>query len=79
MSNTRTVVDVIRADHRARKFLHYIIGFVPWTSSGPGKHNRVSPVFMLDLPQLSRREIDRLEPGYFLEFFIAISPQERLL
>ncbi|AAN83509.1 hypothetical protein i14_4667 [Escherichia coli str. 'clone D i14'] len=68
MSDTSAAVNVIGTNNGARKFLHYIVGFVTRTARGAGRLDGIRTVLLFDGAQALGNVIQCLIPGNRFEF-----------
>ncbi len=64
VTNARAAVDVVGAQHRAGKFLHHVVGFIPGTARRPGGHNRTRAELGFNAAELPGGVADSLFPGH---------------
>ena len=68
MSDTSAAVNVIGTNNGARKFLHYIVGFVTRTTRGAGRLDGIRTVLLFDGAQALGNVSQCLIPGNRFEF-----------
>ena len=68
VSDTSAAVNVIGTNNGARKFLHYIVGFVTRTARGAGRLDGIRTVLLFDGAQALGNVIQCLIPGNRFEF-----------
>lgn len=79
MSHPRAVVDVVRPQHCAGKFLHHIVGFVARATGRAGGHDSVGTVGRLDGRQTAAGKVDRLIPRDGFELATTLAADHRAL